>query len=401
MQAKSAGTVLKPLWLLAGTAAITLALAYRMETLHSPGGLLYDNRQQSLTALRTMLQKTPSANRLALLERMSDSSSRRLRYAAIDQTASLYEHTPFMHAAPTQAVQIVEQALHDEDSDVRQRALEALPQLDFNAGIHMLAAELADPDPWQAEEAASLLTQWAERHKKHTALAHDVVPSLCSALGSKDPNTVQFATLALCSITGNNWHVKRIAPRYQRNAVTQQWLKWWAGKKTAWKVDASFRSMQPPAITRTDPCPRFTASTLQGNTVSNSTLRGHVALLNFWGLNCGPCIAEMPQIEAAYRQFKQQGVQVYGIAADGSAQSVSRFCSSSGITYPQIIADSSLLHDFGNLQGVPVTYLINANGRITRIWEGGPRIPAPFGAAIVQAQNQTAAAQQEQTARKN
>ncbi len=49
------------------------------------------------------------------------------------------------------------------------------------------------------------------------------------------------------------------------------------------------------------PAPAFELSLLDGESVSNDTLLGQAAALNFWGSWCAPCEAEMPALDRVYR----------------------------------------------------------------------------------------------------
>ena len=50
--------------------------------------------------------------------------------------------------------------------------------------------------------------------------------------------------------------------------------------------------------------------------VKLADLRGKWVLLEFWGYWCGPCIGRMPELVAAYDQYKDKGLAVIGIHCD-------------------------------------------------------------------------------------
>jgi thiol-disulfide isomerase/thioredoxin len=63
----------------------------------------------------------------------------------------------------------------------------------------------------------------------------------------------------------------------------------------------------------------FTLSDLKGNSVTLSTHRGSVVLLNFWATWCGPCRDEVPSLERLYRQFARQGLTMLAVNEKESA----------------------------------------------------------------------------------
>src|SRR5260221_342289 len=58
----------------------------------------------------------------------------------------------------------------------------------------------------------------------------------------------------------------------------------------------------------------FTA--LDGREVDLAKLKGKVVLVEFWSTSCGPCVAEMPSVKAAYQKFHDRGFEVVGINLD-------------------------------------------------------------------------------------
>jgi thiol-disulfide isomerase/thioredoxin len=82
--------------------------------------------------------------------------------------------------------------------------------------------------------------------------------------------------------------------------------------------------------------------TSDGQPVLLSSLRGQPVWLNFWGSWCPPCRAEMPDIEAAYKNLQPQGLVMLGIGQREPLQESVTYAKEAGATYP-ILADPALL----------------------------------------------------------
>src|SRR5690606_5542268 len=52
--------------------------------------------------------------------------------------------------------------------------------------------------------------------------------------------------------------------------------------------------------------PDFEAHNLQGEPVILKNMRGNIVVLNFWGLGCGPCIAEMPELNKLVDKYRDR-----------------------------------------------------------------------------------------------
>ncbi|MBN8717489.1 MAG: TlpA family protein disulfide reductase [Stenotrophomonas sp.] len=96
---------------------------------------------------------------------------------------------------------------------------------------------------------------------------------------------------------------------------------------------------------------------------------GRPTLVNLWATWCGPCLKEMPDLQAFARTQGDRGVQVVGIALDEAA-AVRAFLPAHGITYPVLIdapgpADAGVR--LGNPAGVlPFSALVSADGRLLK-----------------------------------
>ena len=119
------------------------------------------------------------------------------------------------------------------------------------------------------------------------------------------------------------------------------------------------------------PVPAFHLTTLDGQPVSDSTLRGRVALVNFWATWCGPCRVEMPGFQGVYDRNAARGFTIVGIStdADGS-QAVRDYLAAHHITYPVAMATGGVAGAFGATSVLPTSFLVDRNGRIRYEVEG-------------------------------
>ena len=132
-----------------------------------------------------------------------------------------------------------------------------------------------------------------------------------------------------------------------------------------------------------DAVPDFAMPLLDGDTLDPSTFRGRVSLVNVWASWCEPCRAEMPALDSLQRSIGDSTFRFVSLNDDVDEGAARRYLVSGGFTFPVALgrgAVRGLLH----APGMPVTLLVDAEGREIRRWIGyaGPDQIAGIGALI-------------------
>lgn len=110
-----------------------------------------------------------------------------------------------------------------------------------------------------------------------------------------------------------------------------------------------------------------------GNTVNNDLFADYDAtIVNFWTNGCGSCIAEMPDLEKYYQEFKEKNINLVAVAASaGDSEEMraeaEKILTEKGVTYTNIIPDpeSEFYKNFiCEIAGFPTTYIVDREGNI-------------------------------------
>lgn len=107
----------------------------------------------------------------------------------------------------------------------------------------------------------------------------------------------------------------------------------------------------------------FTLTDLQGKSWSLKALRGKVVLVNFWATWCQPCRREMPDLEALYNRFKDQGLVILGISDEESAK-VKELLSEQKVSYPVLLDPGRKVNELFRIQGIPKNFVYDRNGEL-------------------------------------
>ena len=129
-----------------------------------------------------------------------------------------------------------------------------------------------------------------------------------------------------------------------------------------------------------DTPPDFTLTSLDGEKVTLSELRGKKVILNFWNTWCPPCKAEMPHMQNYYEQYaKEENVEILAVnltagerdvTADAKINTVMTFKNSFKLTFPILLDTKNEVELDYQIIEIPTTYFIDSLGTVQHVIRG-------------------------------
>jgi thiol-disulfide isomerase/thioredoxin len=111
--------------------------------------------------------------------------------------------------------------------------------------------------------------------------------------------------------------------------------------------------------------PAWELKDVDGKTVKSSDFDGKVVILDFWATWCPPCRKEIPGFVELQKQYGDKGLVVVGVSLDEQGPGVVKpFMKQFQINYPVVMGDAKIVQDFGGIEGIPTTFIIDRSGNV-------------------------------------
>lgn len=154
------------------------------------------------------------------------------------------------------------------------------------------------------------------------------------------------------STTGFDEYINKLIGKDSSNQVTK------SSTKTPVKNSSSANT-----------APSFDLVDMKGNILNNSNLKGKVVVLNFWSLGCGPCRAEIPDLNGLVKKYKGEEVVFLALTPD-KTKHIEEFLEKKEFDYQLICEAFKAFSDF-QVQVQPTHIIIDQDGNIYHRMIGG------------------------------
>ena len=109
---------------------------------------------------------------------------------------------------------------------------------------------------------------------------------------------------------------------------------------------------------------------IDGSVKSFSDYKGKLLVINFWYINCGPCIIEMPYLNDLVNKYQNEDVQFLALSFD-TVPDIKSFLQKTEFIYEHGSISRSLMYDFTPVS--PGHFIVDKDGIIRDIIIGAPR----------------------------
>jgi peroxiredoxin len=129
------------------------------------------------------------------------------------------------------------------------------------------------------------------------------------------------------------------------------------------------------SVSKGQKAPDFRLTTLKGQQLSLSSLRGKVVLLDFWAQWCEPCKQELPELQKLHKEYASRGVVIVGVNIDKLRENAERLVRQLGITFDVALDPAGSVAGTFDLPKMPTSFVVDKKGTVRFVNEGfdGPK----------------------------
>jgi thiol-disulfide isomerase/thioredoxin len=112
------------------------------------------------------------------------------------------------------------------------------------------------------------------------------------------------------------------------------------------------------------PAPAFDLPGPDGTTHSLAAMQGKPVIVNFWATWCPPCRAEMPSMQRAWEQLKDDDVLLIAINVGESKADIDAFLAEVPVSFPLPMDETMGVSQAWPMKGLPTTFVVDPEGRL-------------------------------------
>jgi len=113
--------------------------------------------------------------------------------------------------------------------------------------------------------------------------------------------------------------------------------------------------------------PEFSFKDLNGNLVSNETMKGKIIVIKCWYIHCTPCIREFPQVNKLTEEYKDRKDILFISLAEDSTEQLKAFLARKPLSYSVIPDMKVYMNEKLDLNAFPTHFILNKEGLISKV----------------------------------
>jgi peroxiredoxin len=115
------------------------------------------------------------------------------------------------------------------------------------------------------------------------------------------------------------------------------------------------------------PFPEFSFKDLNGNLVSNESMKGKIIVIKCWYIHCAACIKEFPEVNKLVEKYKDRKNIVFVSLAEDTPEQLKTFLARKPLSYSVIPNMKTYMNETLDLNAFPTHFILNKEGLIAKV----------------------------------
>ena len=113
--------------------------------------------------------------------------------------------------------------------------------------------------------------------------------------------------------------------------------------------------------------PKFSFKDLNGNLVSNESMKGKIIVIKCWYIHCTPCIKEFPQVNKLADEYKDRKDILFISLAEDAPEKLKAFLAKRPLRYSVVPNMKVYMNEALQLNSFPTHFILNKEGIIAKV----------------------------------
>ncbi|MGH9884057.1 MAG: redoxin domain-containing protein, partial [bacterium] len=212
-------------------------------------------------------------------------------------------------------------------------------------------------------DADTEVTRALDLTKKNVNIYYDL-GRIRAAQGHDDEAELLYAQGMSLRVRGVNPNRRELERLYQKkNGSIEGWEKYISALE-----EKERQTRRDKILAKRDTAakvvPGFRLPDINGKVVDSDSARGQYLVVNFWGMWCGPCVAEMPELQQFYEKYRNdKSVSIFTISNDKDLAELREWMAKRKLTIPTLF-DDGYVSKGAQIHTFPTTWFIDKDGKV-------------------------------------
>ncbi len=113
--------------------------------------------------------------------------------------------------------------------------------------------------------------------------------------------------------------------------------------------------------------PAFSFIDLNGNTITNESIKGKIVVIKCWFIHCAPCIKEFPSVNKLVAQYKNRKDIIFISLAEDAPKELRTFLAKKPLSYSVVPNMKKYMNETLHLSGFPTHFILDKKGQISKV----------------------------------